>query len=334
MQRIRWRGFELPTRVVLDPDTRTDTYSRFTAEPFERGFGTTLGNSLRRVLLSSLEGASVSSIKFEKGVKHEFQTLPGIFEDITDIVLNVKKVLVRLQGDEPQIVRVRREKKGVVKSGDIETGPRVEIVNPDLVLATLTEDVEFGMELTIRRGRGYTTAAENASPEEAIGVIPIDSIFSPVVKVAYHTEPTRIGQIMDYDRLILEIWTNGVMSPDLALVEAAKILRKHLNPFVFYFDAGKSLLPPAGEGGLGLPAPGTAEMDALLSQPVSSLRLSVRASNCLDSENVKTIGDLVAKSEEELLNIRNFGKTSLKEISDRLAERGFSLGMKSDKAGE
>lgn len=326
--RIRWRGFELPTRVVLDSETRTDTYGRFAAEPFERGFGTTLGNSLRRVLLSSLEGAAVTSVRFEGQAKHEFQTLPGVVEDVTDIVLNVKRLIVRLKGDEPRTLRVHREKKGAVKAGDIQTDGNAEIVNPDHVLATLTEDVEFGLEFKVRRGRGYVTSVENTGPEDPIGVIPLDAVFSPVRKVAYRTEATRVGQITDYDRLLLEVWTNGVVSPEMALVEAAKILRKHLNPFVQYFEAGKAIMPPASEGGLGLPAPGTPEMDALLAQPVSTLRFSVRASNCLESENIKTVGDLVSRTEEDLLKIRNFGKTTLKEVEERLAERGFNLGMK------
>ena len=237
--RIRWRGLELPCRVVRDEQVSTDTYGKFTAEPFERGFGTTVGNSLRRILLSSLEGAAVTHIKL-KGADHEFCSLPGVMEDVTDIILNIKSLIVKLDADEPKEMKLSANKAGAVTAGMIEADPSITVVNKDLVIATLTEDVEFEMTLTVDKGRGYVTASENIADveEQEIGLIAVDSIFSPVTRVRYATEDARVGQKTDYDRLILEIWTNGTITPEMALVEASKILRKHLNPFVQYFELG------------------------------------------------------------------------------------------------
>jgi DNA-directed RNA polymerase subunit alpha len=328
--RIRWRGLELPSRVLRDEQVSTDTYGRFTAEPFERGFGTTVGNSLRRILLSSLEGAAVTHIKL-KGAEHEFSSLPGVMEDVTDIILNVKGLIVKLDSDEAKEMKLTARKAGAVTAGMIEADPAITIVNKDLVIATLTEDLPFEMTLSVNKGRGYVTAAENITDieEQEIGLIAVDSMYSPVTRVRYTTEDARVGQKTDYDRLILEIWTNGTLSPEMALVEASKILRKHLNPFVQYFelgsdtandeavaalrDANKALIDP--------------ELQQKLNMSVQELDLSVRANNCLESAKIQTVRDLVQKTDTDLLKVRSFGKTSLREVKRKLADMGLSLGM-------
>src|SRR5881275_710902 len=238
--RIRWRGLELPSRVVADHATLTDTYGKFTAEPFERGFGTTVGNSLRRVLLSSLEGSAVARVKIQ-GVQHEITTIPGVVEDVTDIILNVKSLVVKNTSEHPKVIRIDRHERGVVTAASIIADEAVQIINPEHIIATLTDDVPFVMEMRVENGRGYRTADENANVDREIGVIPVDSSFSPVVRVKYDIEETRVGQRTNYDKLVMEIWTNGTTTPQMALVEAAKILRKHLNPFVQYTDPGAEL---------------------------------------------------------------------------------------------
>ncbi|MHC4931764.1 MAG: DNA-directed RNA polymerase subunit alpha [Planctomycetota bacterium] len=329
--RIRWRNLELPTRVVAED--LSSTYGRFVAEPFERGFGTTVGNGLRRVLLSSIEGSAVTSVKVH-GVRHEFTALPHLVEDVTDVILNLKKLLVRLHRDEQVHLRIDRNTKGTVTGADVVCDPGAEVVNPELHICTLAEDVEFSCELTARRGRGYVTAEENAGPEQEIGVIPIDSIFSPVHRVRYRIENTRVGKLTNYDKLLLEIWTDGTISPDDALVEASKIYRKHLNPFVQYGFAGAELPAEIVEEIPTLPEPEPAGEDLQLRErlalPISDLDLSVRASNCLEAENVKTIGELVRLSEAGLLALKNFGKTSLREVKTKLANVGLSLEMDVD----
>ena len=330
--RIRWRNFELPSQVRLDRATATDTYGKFIVEPFERGFGTTIGNGLRRVLLSSIEGTAVASVKIE-GVVHEFSSIPGVYEDVTHIILNIKKLRVRMHSDAPATLRIDASKAGDVTAGTIETDHNVEIVNPDLKICTLTDDVRFYAEIVARKGRGYVTAEDNASDEMEIGTIPVDSVFSPVYRVKYSIENTRVGKFTNYDRLILEIWTDGTVSPEMALVEASKIYRKHLNPFVQYFELKEDL---AVEGGVLAPeGDETAkrrEMDELLSKSVDMLDLSVRAKNCLDSENIQTLKQLVTLTETDLLKVRNFGKTSLKEVKTRLSALGLGLGMQVDGA--
>ncbi len=326
--RIRWRGLELPSRVGSDRATLTDTYGKFSAEPFERGFGVTVGNSLRRILLSSLEGSAVTRVKIEK-VDHEIQTIAGVVEDVTEIILNIKSLVVKNASDQPQTITIRRDTKGVVKAKDIITGSNVEIINPDHVIATLTDDVQFNVEMTVENGRGYRTAEENAGKEREIGVIPVDSSFSPVARVKHEIEETRVGQRTNYDRLVLEIWTNGTVSPQMALVEAAKILRKHLNPFIQYAEPGPEI-------GVGEEAavPGTedaaanSELERKLNMSLAELDLSVRATNCLESEGITTVRDLVIRSDEELLEVRNFGETTLREVKQKLTERGLTLGMK------
>ena len=327
--RIRWKGLELPTRVVLDQATATPMYGQFVAEPFERGFGVTIGNSLRRILLSSLEGAAVTGVKIGS-VLHEFSSIDGVIEDVTDLILNIKGLVVRLEGNEPRTVTLEADKAGPVTAAMIETDPNVEVVNKDHPICTLSKNMKFGMELRVAKGRGYVTAEEN-TPEgdQEVGYIPVDSLFSPVVRVRYRTEDTRVGQRTNYDRLVLEIWTNGTVSPDMALVEAAKILRKHLNPFVEYFQPGEELgaeAPAPVEEAVGAEEY-ISELERKLAMPIAQLELSVRASNCLESENIMTVGQLVRLSEEGLLAIRSFGKTSLREVKRKLADLGLSLGM-------
>src|SRR4051812_7878032 len=238
--RIRWRGLELPSRVVADHATLTDTYGKFSTEPFERGFGTTVGNSLRRILLSSLEGSAVTRVKIQ-GVQHEITTIPGVVEDVTDIILNVKSLVVKNTSEQSKTIRIDRHERGVVTAASIITDEAVQIINPEHVIATLTDDVPFSMEMTVENGRGYRTSEENVGKEREIGVIPVDSSFSPVVRVKYEIEDTRVGQRTNYDRLVMEIWTNGTIRPQMALVEGAKILRKHLNPFIQFAEPGPEL---------------------------------------------------------------------------------------------
>ncbi len=379
--RIRWRDLELPTKVVADSATRTDSYAKFTAEPFERGYGVTVGNGLRRVLLSSIEGTAVTSVKIQ-GVKHEFSSIDGIKEDVTDIILALKRLRVQFHTDDPKVLRVEKSGAGPVTGADIMTGSDCEVVSGDLHICTITEDnVSFEAEIEVRRGRGYVTAEENAREEQEIGVIPVDSIFSPIQRVRYRTENTRVGKLTNYDRLILELWTDGTITPEMALVEASKIYRKHLNPFIQFFDVGKELLfdkasepsipgfsAPVGLGApstpsfgstpaamatapaassapstlpasmgsepLGAPlgAPATdggdsEEQRRKLELPIAHLDLSVRASNCLEAEGVQTIGELVRLSQEQLMGFKNFGRTSLKEITRKLDDMNLSLGM-------
>ena len=331
--RIRWRGLELPSRVLRDETVSTDTYGKFTAEPFERGFGTTVGNSLRRILLSSLEGAAVTHIKL-KGAEHEFSSLRGVMEDVTDIILNVKSLVVKLDADEPKTMRLTSKKSGAITAGMIEADPAITIVNKDLVIATLTEDVAFDMTLTVDKGRGYVTASDNIDDQEEqeIGLIAVDSMYSPVTRVRYATEDARVGQKTDYDRLILEIWTNGTISPEMALVEASKILRKHLNPFVQYFELGQDTASDEAIAGLREASKATMDPDLQqkLDMSVQELDLSVRANNCLESAKIATVRELVKKTDADLLKVRSFGKTSLREVKRKLADLGLSLGMDLD----
>lgn len=319
--RIRWRGLELPPQVVLDKSVSTSTYGKFAIEPFERGFGTTVGNSLRRILLSSLEGAAVSAIRIV-GADHEFTSLDGVLEDVTEIVLNVKSLIVKMEDDQPRKLKINVNKKGPVTAADIETDPSVAVLNSEQLICTLTKQRKFEMWLEVRIGRGYVTAAENTRPDQEIGVIPVDSVFSPVTRVRYSTEDTRVGQRTNYDKLLMEIWTDGTISPEMALVEAAKILRKHLNPFVQYFELGTRVATPVGD----LDAAAIDEgLEAKMNMSIHELDLSVRATNCLESANVNTVQDLVQMSDRQLLELRSFGKTSLDEVKRKLSDLGLSL---------
>ena len=328
--RIRWRGLELPSKVVPVLDEATPTYCAFVAEPFERGFGHTLANSLRRILLSSLEGAAVTQVKIH-GVQHEFTTIPGVVEDITDICLNLKSLVVKNTSPGPKTIRIERHEKGVVTGADVITDEQCEVISKDLVIATMTDDVPLSMELTVENGRGYVTATERYDDMPEVGVIPLDSAFSPVTKVRYRVDETRVGQKTNYDKLTLEIWTDGTISPEMALIEASKILRKHLNPFISYQQPGPSMPPETGLKGMvertGY-APVDLELEEKLGQSLAELNLSVRATNCLESEGIVSVRDLVTRSEDELLQVRNFGETTLVEVRERLSGLGLRLGMR------
>jgi len=326
--RIRWRNFELPSRVAAETESTSPTYAKFVVEPFERGFGHTIGNGMRRVLLSSIEGFAITHINID-GVLHEFSVIEGVLEDVVDIVLNVKGILVRLAGDGPVPLRIEVRRKGPVTAGDIQCPADAEILNPNHLICTLTSERDFRMQLTAERGRGYQTAEENERDERETGVIAVDANFSPVTRVRYKVEETRVGKMTNYDKLVVEVWTNGTISPDAALVEAAKIYRKHLNPFVHYLQPGATMLVgetiEAGSAALGVAMTESAEQGGMLDQPISVLNLSVRARNCLDAENIRTIRQLVKLSEQDLLELRNFGQTSLKEVRVKLREHGLAL---------
>jgi DNA-directed RNA polymerase subunit alpha len=320
---IRWRGLELPSAVTVDASTLSATYGKFIAEPFERGFGATIGNGLRRVLLSSLEGSAVTQIKVHNA-QHEFTTIKGVLEDVTDIVLNVKSLVVKNHSETTRVLRVERNTAGPITAADIETDDAVEVLNRDHVLATLTENVPFVMEMVIENGRGYVPASEHSQNIQEIGIIPIDAVYSPVTRVRYGIEETRVGQKTNYDKLTLEIWTNGSVAPEMALVESAKVLRKHLNPFVQYTELGPQVRTPARDTAVGMDA----SMESKLNMSLADLNLSVRASNCLESENIMTVRDLVTKTEDQLLEVRNFGETTLTEIRLKLRDLGMHLGMR------
>jgi DNA-directed RNA polymerase subunit alpha len=327
MMRVRWQGLELPVRVVPEKETLTEVYGKFVAEPFERGFGTTVGNSLRRILLSSLEGAAITAVKID-GVKHEFSAIAGVAEDVTQIILNIRSLVINVNSEEPKTLKIEAHKKGEVTGADVICDSNTEVVNKDQHIATLSDDVDFVCEMQVRRGRGYVTAEENASEEQEIGLISVDSIFSPVVRVRYKTEDTRVGQRTNYDRLILEIWTNGIITPEMALVEAAKILRKHLNCFVQYFELGRELQREmAREREEEERRRYLEELERKLNMSVDELDLSVRATNCFQAEKIHLIRDLVVLTESQLLKVRNFGKTTLKEVKGKLSDMGLSLGM-------
>lgn len=321
--RIRWRGLELPSHVICEKATLSGTYGKFVAEPFERGFGTTVGNSLRRILLSSLEGSAITQVRIH-GAQHEFTTLPGVVEDVTDIILNIKSLVVKNHSESTKVVRIEKSTKGVVTGADVQTDEAVEVINKNHVLATLTSDVSFVVEMVVENGRGYVPATEHSPNVQEIGIIPIDAVYSPVERVRYEIEETRVGQKTNYDKLTLEIWTNGTIHPELALVEAAKILRKHLNPFVQYNELGSAIHAEARSAALG----GDMALEARLGMSLAELNLSVRAMNCLESENITSVRELVSKTEDQLLDVRNFGETTLNEVKEKLAELGMRLGMR------
>ncbi|MCX7928047.1 MAG: DNA-directed RNA polymerase subunit alpha [Candidatus Omnitrophica bacterium] len=320
---VKWRDFQLPKKLECEESTYTDTFGRFFAAPFERGYGITLGNALRRVLLSSIEGSAVTSIKIA-GVDHEFSTIPGVVEDVPEIIFNIKNLVLRSHSKVPKTVEINKNTKGEVKAKDIQVDETIEIINPELHIATLSRDTKFHMELEVARGRGYVPQELNRREDHPIGVIPVDSIFSPVKKVNYLVENTRVGQRTDYDKLILEIFTNGAVSPKDALLYAANILQRHLDIFVNFGQ-----LPEEVEEEPEM----TQEEIALyekLRLPISELELSVRSSNCLREANIRTIADLVRKTEDEMLSFKNFGKKSLSEVKQLLANMGLSLGMNVD----
>jgi DNA-directed RNA polymerase subunit alpha len=321
--RVRWRGLELPTRVVPDINN-SPTYGKFVIEPFERGLGTTVGNSLRRILLSSIEGAAVTKIKVS-GAAHEFTSIPGVQEDATDIILNIKNLVVAMEGDQPKTMSLGAEGPGEVTADLIEADTSITILNKDLHIATLTSKIDFDIEFTVEKGRGYVPANELAETagEREVGVIYVDAIFSPVLRVRYKVEDTRVGQKTNFDKLTLEIWTNGAVMPEMALVEASKILRKHLNPFVQYFELSVDTVDETAAAAAA--AEEQAEQSSKLAMQIADLDLSVRASNCLESAGIKTLGDLTKLAESDLLKIRSFGKTSLREIKRKLGDLGLTL---------
>jgi DNA-directed RNA polymerase subunit alpha len=314
-----WRDLIKPRRMEVDQESLTNTYAKFVAEPLERGYGTTLGNSLRRVLLSSLQGAAVISVKIE-GVDHEFSTIPEVAEDVTDIVLNLKEVLLRMHSNEARTLRIEAEGPKEVKAGDIIGDQDVEILNPGHHICTISEGGRVRMEITCRRGRGYVPATENKVQGAPIGTIPVDSLFSPIRKVNYQVTNARVGQKTDYDRLSMEVWTNGAVSPQDAVAFAAKIVKEQLSVFINFDETEEPVAVEAPKE--------EARLNENLFRSVDELELSVRSANCLQQANIKTIGDLVQKSEAEMLKTKNFGRKSLKEIKEILSEMGLSLGMK------
>ncbi len=316
--------FELPKLPVIDESSKTPTYAKFTAEPFEAGFGVTIGNALRRVLLSSIEGGAITNVKIA-GANHEFQTLPGVVEDVTDIILNLKKVKFKCSDHEPRTLSITVTKEGEVTAGDIQEVTGVEVVNKDQLICTLDKKQKFEAELTVRIGRGFATGDENKYAEMPIGVIPVDSIFSPVARVKYAVENTRVGQRTDYDKLVLEVWTDGRLEPEDALKQASSILRKHLEPFYNYDEAQVQFDETPQQANQE-----NQKLKKLLNMSVNEIELSVRAANCLNNANITTVGQLAQKTEQEMLKYRNFGKKSLNEIKEKLSGLGLSLGMKFD----
>lgn len=320
-----WKGFQKPKRLECDRDTLTPTYGRFVAEPFERGFGTTIGNSLRRALLSSIRGSAVTAVKIE-GVFHEFSSLPGVLEDTTDIILNLKELKVKLHGEEAQTIVLEAERKGEVAAKAIETGGQVDILNPDLHIATLNKDGRLHVEMQVENGRGYVPAErvleENLDPQ----LIPIDAIFSPVVKANFSVEKTRVGHATDYDRLIMDVETDGSITPEDAIAQAAKILKDHFQIFINFEEEPEEVAPKVDEE--------RSRMLTNLRKSVEELELSVRSYNCLKNANIRTIAELVQKTDAEMLKTRNFGRKSLNEIKEILEDMNLSLGMNLDEMQE
>jgi DNA-directed RNA polymerase subunit alpha len=320
---VKWRDFQLPKKLECEEASYTDTYGKFIAAPFERGYGITLGNSLRRVLLSSIEGAAVTSVKIA-GVQHEFSTIPGVLEDMPEIILNLKNLILKSHSKVPKAIVIKKNTKGEIKAGDIDTDETVEVINPDLHIATMTKDAKLLIEMEVSKGRGYVPQELNKKEDQPLGTIPIDSMFSPVKRVNFSVENTRVGQRTDYDKLIIEIWTNGAITPKDVMLYASNILQRHLDIFVNFGQ-----LPEEEEA-----EPEMTQEEAALYEklrlPISELELSVRSSNCLREANIKTIADLVKKGEDEMLSFKNFGKKSLSEIKQLLAGMGLSLGMQVD----
>jgi len=321
---VRLGRFEMPKRLTKEDGSATETYAKFVAEPFETGYGHTIGNSIRRVLLSSLEGAAITSVKID-GAMHEFTTIDGVVEDVTELVLNLKKILFRSHSREQQTLLLSANKDGEVTAADIQLAQNLEIVNPKQIICTLDKKKKFEMELEVKVGRGFLPGDENKKPDQPIGVIAIDSLFSPVTRVRYAVESARVGQRTDYDRLILEIWTDGRISPDDALTQASAILQHHLDVFVGYDKNAVEFEEVADKQD-----DEKSRMKKLLNMSVNEIELSVRAANCLNNANITTVGQLAQKTEAEMLKYRNFGKKSLNEIKEKLASLGLALGMNID----
>ncbi|HEV8335558.1 MAG TPA: DNA-directed RNA polymerase subunit alpha [Candidatus Polarisedimenticolia bacterium] len=316
-----WKDFQRPKRLECNRETLTGTYGEFYAQPFERGFGTTIGNAMRRVLLSSVEGAAITAVKID-GVLHEFTSIPGVVEDATDLILNLKQVPLKMNVDHPQTIYLRSEGAGDVKAGDIETNPNVQILDPEVHLATLQEEGKLNIEMRVRQGRGYVSADRNFEPDLPLGYIPIDSVHSPVKKVNYTVEDARLGQTTDYDKLTIEVWTNGAVAPVDAVALGSKLIKDHLAIFINFEEIE--------EGGEKEIDKEREKLNENLNRSVEELELSVRSYNCLKNAEIRTIRDLVQRSEGEMLKTKNFGRKSLNEIKEILAEMGLSLGMKLD----
>lgn len=317
--------FEIPSVLEKIEDTENKNHLTFVAEPFENGFGHTLGNSLRRVLLGSLEGAAITSVRIA-GAQHEFTSLPGVVEDVTEIILNLKKVKFSHTSKEPRLLSLKVNKQGVVTAKDITEDTVYQVVNPDQIICTLDQNTSFECEFEVRVGRGFSTGEENKATDMPIGVIPIDSIFSPVTRVKYSVLNTRVGHMTDYDKLILEVWTDGRVAPAEAMLQASAILRHHLDVFVNYDDSKVSF----EEAAVVVQDEETARLRKLLNMSVNEIELSVRAANCLNNANITTVGQLAMKTESEMLKYRNFGKKSLNEIKEKLSDLGLSLGVQVD----
>jgi len=316
-----WREMNKPKRIQVDQDSYSNYYGKFVCEPLERGFGITIGNALRRILLSSLQGSAIVSVKFD-GVLHEFSTIPGVFEDVTDIILNLKEIKLKIIDEEEAVIHLSREGKGEVKAGDIETQGLVEILTPDQHIATLNKEAKLNMEMVVRTGKGYVPSEKNKSKDQPIGVIPIDAIFSPIQKINHVVTNARVGQITDYDKLTMEVWTDGTVFPEDAVAYAAKILKEQMNPFINFEEEPEPIEEEEEEK--------EEKLNENLFRPVSELELSVRSANCLKNANITLIGELVQKTEAEMLKTKNFGRKSLNEIKSILEEMGLSLGMKLD----
>jgi len=316
-----WKGFQKPKRLEVEKETLTPVFGRFFAEPFERGYGTTIGSALRRILLSSIEGAAVTAVKIE-GVLHEFTSIPGVVEDTTDIILNLKQIPFRAHSDRPETLTLSVDGPCVAKAGDVKAGANVEVLDPQVQVATLSDEGKLSMEMRLQRGRGYVSAERNFDDDLAIGYIPIDSVHSPVVKVNYTVGDARLGQTTDYDKLTLEVWTNGSLAPQDAVAMAAKLLKDHTSIFINFEETP--------EEDFDFPTTEDERLMEQLNRSVEELELSVRSYNCLKNADIRLIGDLVTKTEGEMLKTKNFGRKSLNEIKDLLAEMGLSLGMNID----
>jgi DNA-directed RNA polymerase subunit alpha len=320
-----WKGFQKPKRLIVHSENATDKYAQFSAQPFERGFGTTIGNALRRVLLSSIEGAAITAVKIE-GVLHEFSSIPGVVEDATDIILNLKQIPIKLHGEERKTTYLKGNEPGVYTSANIETDPDVEILDKNIYIGTVSEGGQLVIEMRVQNGRGYVSADRNFDEDLGIGYIPVDSVHSPVRKVNYYVEAARLGQVTDYDKLTIEVWTNGSITAQDALGLAAKLIKDHMQIFIQFEEKAE----PAEE-------PAEIRHDAViehLNKSVDELELSVRSYNCLKNANIRTIGELVTKSEAEMLKTKNFGRKSLNEIKEILSSMGLGLGMKLDEHGK
>lgn len=314
-----WKGFQRPKRIEVDQESMTPTYGRFTAQPFERGFATTIGNALRRCLLSSIEGAAITAVHIE-GVLHEFSSMPGVVEDVTDTILNLKQIPIRLHTDEPKVLSIDVEGPGKVTAGQMAEDPQVEIIDPNVHVATLNEEARLKLQVQVKRGRGYISADRNFDESMGIGWIPVDSAHSPVRRVNYRVEAARLGQTTDYERLILEVWTNGTVSPEEAVSLAAMLLKDHLGIFI---QTEESLRHDGSERN----REDLAGIDALLAKNIDELDLSVRSANSLKNANIHTLRDLVRRTEKDMLETKNFGKKSLEEVQEVLDKLGLSLGM-------